>query len=144
MLLDHSASDSRLLTNHSVTFAGLNSARIYYFQVASRDIAGNTIVDDNNGNLFTFKTLSAPQPPWFDNLESGAPGWSNAPDPNVGGNSSWGLGPPPSGALQTTAHSGVNVWDSALAGSRTTPTPAVALGGYLISPAIDLFRRQPG
>ena len=39
----------------------------------------NIAVDDNNGNLFTFQTLKAPTPPWFDNLESGAPGWTVVP-----------------------------------------------------------------
>ena len=80
-LPDHSSYVSTLVTNHAVTVSGLSANRRYYYQVVSRDQAGNTTVDDNNGNLYTFQTLKAPTPPWFDNLESGANGWTVVPDP---------------------------------------------------------------
>ena len=72
---------STLVTNHSVTVPGLLANRIYNYEVVSRDQAGNTTVDDNHGNLYTFQTLKAPAPPWFDNLENGANGWTVVPDP---------------------------------------------------------------
>ncbi len=137
VLLDHSASDPRLVLNHSVTFAGLNSGTIYYYQVASRDLAGNTAVNDNNGNLFTFTTRTAPQPPWFDNLDTGAPGWTTVPDPDVSSNSSWTLGTPSNG-LETSAHSGANAWGSDLTGNAVADPNGLGFGGYLISPPVDL------
>src|SRR2546430_7778925 len=36
------------LTSHEVTVVGLQSDRTYYYQVVSRDLAGNTTVDDNH------------------------------------------------------------------------------------------------
>ena len=50
-LPDRSSYVSALVTNHAVTVSGLSANRIYYYQVVSRDQAGNTTVDDNNGNL---------------------------------------------------------------------------------------------
>ena len=55
-----------LVTNHSVTVSGLLANRDYHYLVVSRDQAGNTVVDDNHGNYYTFSTLKAPTPPWFD------------------------------------------------------------------------------
>ena len=81
-LPDRSAYASALVTNHAVTISGLSANRIYYYQVVSRDQAGNSTVADNNGNLYTFQTLKAPTPPWFDNLDTGAPGWTVVPDPS--------------------------------------------------------------
>ena len=59
----------------------------------SRDEAGNTHRDDNHGALYTFTTLKAPQPPWSDDLESGAPDWTVVPDPS-GTDLNWTLGTP--------------------------------------------------
>ena len=62
-LLSQTAYDAGLVTNHAVTVSGLLANRDYYFQVVSRDAAGNTTVDDNNGDFYTFTTARAPQPP---------------------------------------------------------------------------------
>jgi len=67
---------SALATNHAITISGLLPNHVYYYEVVSRDQAGNTTVDDNNGNLYTFQTLKPPVPPWFDNLETGATNWT--------------------------------------------------------------------
>jgi hypothetical protein len=123
---------SALVTNHSVTVSGLLASHVYYYQVVSRDQAGNTTVDDNNGNLFTFQTLKAPAPPWFDNLESGAPGWSVVPDPSMGSDINWTLGTPNNG-LETSAHSGTNAW-----GSNLNHQPFEIESSFLYSPVIDL------
>jgi Bacterial TSP3 repeat len=111
----------------------LSANRIYYFQVVSRDQAGNTTVDDNGGNFYTFHTLKAPAPPWFDNLESGAPGWTVVPDPAQGSDINWTLGTPHN-ALVTSAHSGINVWGSDLDGDQNF----VLASSFLYSPVIDL------
>jgi hypothetical protein len=129
-LPDHASYVSTLVTNHTVTVSGLSANRIYYYQVVSRDQAGNTTVDDNNGDLYTFQTLKAPAPPWSDNLESGAPGWSVVAD--SGTEINWTLGTPNNG-LTNSAHSGTNAWGSNLTGQSFT-----IASSFLYSPVIDL------
>ena len=123
---------SALVTNHAVTISGLLANHVYYYQVASTDHAGNTTVDDNNDNLFVFQTLKAPAPPWFDNLESGAPGWTVVPDP-AGSDLNWTLGTPHNG-LVTSAHSGTNAWGGDLNGNQTFTLAS----SFLYAPVIDL------
>ena len=122
-----------LVTNHSVTISGLLANRVYDYQVVSRDQAGNTTVDDNYGNYYKFTTLKAPTPPWFDNLESGAPGWTVVPDPVYGSDINWTLGTPSNGIV-TNAYSGTNAWSSDLNGSQNF----FLASSYLYSPVIDL------
>jgi len=131
-LLDQSAYDARLVTNHSVTLSGLWANRTYYYDVTSRDQAGNSATDDNHGALYSFVTPTILQPPWFDNLESGAKGWSVVPDPELGSDINWTLGTPNNG-LQTSAHSGSNCWGSDLDGQQT-----FIIASFLYSPFIDL------
>jgi hypothetical protein len=132
-LPDRSSYLSLLVTNHAVTVSGLSANRTYYYQVVSRDQAGNTTVDDNWGNLYMFQTLKAPTPPWFDNLESGAPGWSVVPDPVNGSDINWTLGTPNNG-LVTSAYSGTNAWSSDLDGNQNF----FLASSYLYGPVIDL------
>ena len=106
-----------MVTNHSVTVPGLSANRIYNYQVVSRDQGGNTTVDDNHGNLYTFQTLKAPTPPWFDNLENGSNGWTVVPDPSQGSDINWTLGTPNNG-LVTGAYSGANAWGGDLDGDQ--------------------------
>ena len=101
--------------------------------MTSRDAAGNTTVDDNHGDLYTFTTQTAPQPPWSDNLESGAPGWTVVPDPVYGSDINWTLGTPHNG-LQNRAHSGTNAWGSDLNGQSFS----LLASSFLYSPVIDL------
>jgi hypothetical protein len=124
---------SALVTNHAIIISGLLPNHVYYYEVVSRDQAGNTTVDDNNGNLYMFQTLKPPAPPWFDNLESGAPGWSVVPDPVNGSDLNWTLGTPNNG-LVTSAHSGVNAWGSDLNGDQDFSLAS----SFLYSPVIDL------
>jgi hypothetical protein len=121
-----------LVTNHAVTIGGLAANRTYYYQVVSRDQAGNTSVDDNQGALFSFQTRPAPRPPWSDDLESQASDWSVVPDP-MGTDMNWTLGRPNNG-LQTAAHSGTNAWGSNLDGQQFN----LFASSYLFSPLIDL------
>ena len=131
VLLDRTAYAGAFVTNHSVTVSGLSPNRVYFYDVISRDQAGNTTVNDNQGNLYTFQTLLAPRPPWSDNLESGAPNWSVVPDPS-GTDMNWQLGTPNNG-LQTSAHSGTNAWGSNLKGQSFSLAST-----FLYSPVIDL------
>ncbi len=126
----NSVYSSALVTNHSMTISGLLANHIYNFQVVSRDQAGNTTVDDNNGNFYTFTTLRAPAPPWFDNLEGSINGWTALADPDIGSDVTWTLHTPNNG-LVSNAHSGVNAWDSGHQISFWGST-------YLYSPIIDL------
>jgi subtilisin family serine protease len=132
-LPDRSSFVSTLVTNHAVNIGGLSANRTYYYEVVSRDQAGNTRVDDNRGSLYTFQTLKAPAPPWFDNLESGAPGWTVVPDPASGSEINWTLGTP-NNDLATSAHSGTNAWGSDLDGNQSF----FLASSYLYSPIIDL------
>jgi subtilisin family serine protease len=129
----HSSYVSALVTNHAVTISGLLANRTYYYEVVSRDQAGNTSVDDNHGNFYMFQTLQAPTPPWFDNLESGAPGWTVVPDPTGDSEINWTLGTPHNG-LATSAYSGTNAWGSDLDGNQNF----FLASSYLYSPIIDL------
>ncbi len=133
-LLDRTAYQPQLLTNHAVYISGLSANRTYFFQVASRDSAGNTTVDDNSGKLYTFVTRPAPRPPWSDDLESGAVGWTVVPDPANGSDMNWALGTPTGNTLQSSAHSGVNCWGSDLHSQDFN----FLASSYLGSPLIDL------
>ncbi|MGH7952372.1 MAG: S8 family serine peptidase, partial [Limisphaerales bacterium] len=137
LLPDRSSYVSTLATNHAVTIGGLSANRTYYYQVASRDQAGNTTVDDNNGNLYTFQTLKAPTPPWFDNLEAGVTNWTVVPDPDYGSDINWTLGTPNNG-LVSSAYSGTNAWGSDLNGDQNF----FLASSYLYSPVIDLSGLQ--
>ncbi|SPE56354.1 Fibronectin type III domain protein (modular protein) [Verrucomicrobia bacterium] len=133
VLLDRSVYSGALVTNHAVTVSGLSASRTYYYQVVSRDQAGNTAEADNNGALYTFSTLQAPRPPWSDDLEGGAPGWTVVPDPTYGSDINWTLGTPNNG-LQTQAHSGTNAWCSDINGDQNF----FLASSYLYGPVIDL------
>ena len=133
LLPDRSASASELVTNHTVTISGLTANRQYYYQVVSRDAAGNSTVDDNNGSFYTFQTLKAPTPPWFDNLEGNTADWTVVPDPVNGTELNWTLGTPNNG-LVTSAYSGTNAWCSDISGNQNI----LYASSYLYSPVIDL------
>ncbi|MCK5029853.1 MAG: S8 family serine peptidase [Thermoplasmatales archaeon] len=51
------AGNSDMVTSHSITLAGLSSSTKYYFQVKSTDASHNTVIKDNNGDLYEFTTL---------------------------------------------------------------------------------------
>lgn len=132
VLLGRTAHSGTLTTNHAVSVAGLLANRDYYYQVVSRDQAGNTTVDNNEGALYTFTTRPAPRPPWFDSLEDGVGDWTVVPDP-LFAEVQWTLGTPANG-LMNSAHSGTNAWGSVLHGEPIS----LATHSFLISPAIDL------
>jgi hypothetical protein len=118
----------------------LDSSSTYYFQVTSRDQAGNSATDDNQGALFTFVTPKTLQPPWFDNLESGARNWTIVPDPTYGSTDpaqNWILGTPNNSSLVNSAHSGTNAWGVYPNNSEGGDGLGI-FSTYLYSPVIDL------
>ncbi|HZI30858.1 MAG TPA: choice-of-anchor J domain-containing protein, partial [Candidatus Binatia bacterium] len=129
----NSVYNSALVTNHSLTISGLLANRVYYYQVVSRDQAGNTTVDDNGGNYYAFQTLKGLTPPWSTDFEMNTDGWTVVPDPSTGSEINWELGTPNNG-LVSSAYSGTNAWGSDLHG---TPISFIA-SSYLYSPVIDL------
>ncbi len=124
---------SALVTNHSLIISSLVPNHIYHYQVTSRDLAGNTTVEDNQGNYYTFTTLKGLTPPWFTDLEGDGTGWTVVPDPANGSDINWELGTPHNG-LTSSAHSGTNAWSSNLSGSQDL----FLASSFLYSPPIDL------
>src|SRR5262249_22655688 len=130
-LPDKSSYLPALVTNHSVLVSGLQANRTYYYQVVSRDQAGNTVIAPTNGNLFTFQTLKGPGRPWSDNLDTNASGWKVISDSSSDQN--WSLGTPHNG-LASSAYSGTNAWGSDLDGNQNFSVAS----SYLYAPVIDL------
>jgi subtilisin family serine protease len=115
---------------HTLSLSGLAPDRLYYYQLVSRDEAGNTVVDNNGGRLYTLRTLKPIVPPWFDNLENSATNWTVVD--GEGSSKSWELGTP-SGPLGVTAYSGSKVWGINLMGGSYDQSHSM-----LIAPGIDL------
>jgi len=129
-LLGRTAYLSVLETSHEVFLEGLRPDRVYYYQVSSRDQAGNLTVSDNNGALYSFRTLLPFSAPWFDDLENGSGDWSIfAPDESEAG---WQFGTPRNN-LANSGHSGQLAWGTSLNGEVLT-----FVESFLISPPIDL------
>jgi hypothetical protein len=128
--LGKTAYESAKDTSHGVLLTTLLPDRVYFYRVVSRDEAGNTLIDDNNGNLYTFRTLKPLLAPWRDNLETGGGDWSIQDGDDT--ENSWELGPP-NNDLDNQAHSPSNAWGTNLDGDSL---------GYmfsnLISPALEL------
>ncbi len=121
-------------TSHSVTLNNLQPDHTYYFRVVSRDQAGNATVDENDGKLFTFRTLVPLKPPILLDFEAGAPGWTVEMLEDLGeaGDTEWSLGSPANG-LSIGAHSGTKAWGSNLSDEAIT-----MVSSDLVSPVIDL------
>src|SRR5439155_16456196 len=102
----------------------------YYYQVVSRDVAGNAVIDDNHGQFYTFHTLQPLQPPFSDDFDAGASGWTVfSSDESM---TQWRLGVPANG-LVLEAQSPPNAWGSNLGGDFIDTADT-----FLISPSIDL------
>jgi len=103
----------------------------YYYRVVSRDEAGNTTIDDNDGNLYTFRTLRPLTPPWVDNLDgNSSTNWTVIDGEDTF--ATWTLGVPDNG-WESEAHSPPNAWGSNLDGSNLDQAES-----FLVGPAILL------
>ncbi len=131
-LLDRVANGSVLGTSHRVVIPNLKPGRTYYYQVASRDFAGNTRTDDNQGQLYSFRTAQSLSAPWSDDLENGPAGWSSRDVDGNGSNGNWQFGQP-ANVLALSGHSGMNVWGISLKGDPMSEADVL-----LISPAVVL------
>jgi len=148
--LSRTAFSAELATNHVLQINGLVPDRNYFFQVVSRDAAGNQVVDNNGGKLYVVRTLKPLTPPWNDNLESSPEGWVVYNDTSGGAALPGDItdpgstdGPLPSSGWQhgvpaqtniVTAHSGTNVWATNLNGDSVDYASS-----DLISPAVGLI-----
>lgn len=128
--LGRAAYDARLDFGHEVRLVGLQPDQTYYYRVVSRDEAGNTMIDDNGGSLYIFRTLRPLLPPWMDNLDSGATNWTVFDFEDSF--STWTLGVPNNG-WEESANSPPNAWGSNLDGGILDQADTV-----LISPPIHL------
>lgn len=57
-VLGQNANSSNLVVSHSVLLFGLKPGTLYYYDVQSADVVGNTALSDNGGNHYTFVTLT--------------------------------------------------------------------------------------
>ena len=130
LILSRTAYSPSLTTDHSIILTALVPNHTYYYEVISRDAAGNTTLDDNHGLLYSFTTLTPLTPPWSDNLDTGATNWSliSPEESQV----QWTLGTPNNGA-ETNAHSPPNAWGSNLKGASIDSAES-----FLVSPAVLL------
>lgn len=129
-LLSRTAYNPTPTTDHTVTLSGLRPDTLYYYRVVSRDAAGNLGLDDNAGQLYTFRTRQPLAPPFFDNMDGPDPGWTvfNSEE-TVGG---WERGTPSNGH-ESAAHSPPWAWGTSLRGQSYD-----YMETFLISPAIYL------
>lgn len=124
-LLGRTAADENQTEFHALALDQLQPDSLYYYRITSRDRAGNVSTTE----IRTFRTEVPAHPPWVDDLEGNAEGWSvyTVEDSQRG----WELGPP--GFLSPPAYSPVNAWGSNLSGDY-----ADQIESFLISPAILL------
>ncbi|MEY2409756.1 MAG: hypothetical protein QOF48_2426 [Verrucomicrobiota bacterium] len=128
--LGRTAYDAELQLDHEVRLTGLVPDRLYYFQVVSRDSAGNARTEDNGMNFLVFHTLAPLHPPFFDEFESSGANWDVFSGDDS--TSQWTLGSPNNG-LESSAKSGVACWGSSRLGETSDQ-----IDTFLISPAIEL------
>jgi hypothetical protein len=129
--LGRTAYDPEFKLDHELLLTGLLPDRQYFFQVVSRDPAGNARVDDNATNLYAFRTLAPVQPPFIDHMESSTTNaWSVFS--NDGSEAHWQFGVPNNG-VETMANSPPYCWGSCLHGENPE-----LVDTFLISPAIEL------
>jgi hypothetical protein len=115
---------------HQLILDALQPGHTYFYQVVSRDAAGNTVVDDNNGQLYTFQTRTPRMVPWSDDMEGASTDWTvESTDESE---YEWQLGTPANG-LQEAGHSGTKAWGNNLNGLQGFYTESA-----LISPAFML------
>lgn len=129
-LLGRTAYNASPSTFHEVRLSGLAPNRTYYYRVVSRDVAGNVRTDDNNGELYTLRTLEPLTPPWSDDMESGGEQWTVHTVEES--QADWTLGLPDNGDV-SEANSPVNAWGSNLKGHSLD-----AAESFLLSPALYL------
>jgi hypothetical protein len=128
--LGRTAHTSDIDTVHEVLVTGLAPDRTYYYRLVSRDVAGNTVIKDDNGQPYMLRTLRPEMPPYTNNFDGGVSGWDTFSSDESA--TKWTLGVP-NNFLEREAHSPPYAWGSCLNGANTD-----TIDTFLISPAIDL------
>ena len=146
--LTRSAYNAGTGMDHAVQLQGLLPDKTYYFQVVSRDEAGNMTIDNRTNQYYTVRTLKPLTAPWTDALDDAEPGWAVYDESTSGAalfpgddtgdvgitGSVWQFGSPVN-AQGVTAHTGPNVWATNLKGDTVDfaitdlITPAISLVG---------------
>ncbi len=119
-----------LATDHSADLTGLSDCTVYSFYVESSDAAGNTAVDDNGGEYYTFVTDQI-MLMLYESMDSD-PGWTTEDDwewgQPTGQGGSYGSPDP------TEGYNGDNVYGYNLNGDYTNYMSSTE---YLITGSID-------
>ena len=134
--LNRTAYVGDLDTTHEVRITGLVPDRTYYFQIASRDAAGNLTTDDRDGRLYSFRTLRPLVPPFLDNFTTFNTNWTVVTSElaEIASDTRWEFGVPQNGR-ETNSHTGTNAWGNNLSGlaietaSTDLVSPAISLTG---------------
>ena len=134
--LNRTAYVGDLATVHEVRLTGLVPDRTYYFQIASRDAAGNLTTDDRDGRLYSFRTLRPLVPPFLDNFSALNTNWTVVTSElaEIASDTRWEFGVPQNGR-ETNSHTGTNAWGNNLSGlaletaSTDLVSPAISLTG---------------
>jgi hypothetical protein len=136
--INRTAYDPAFTTDHEIALADLLPDTVYYFKLTSRDPAGNSVEDDNQGKFFTFRTLKPLQPPYTDTFDTGSTNWQVLAGITDEGTLSlfssleWQRGQP-NNVLATKAHSGSVCW-----GTNLGAGAGDFASSDLVSPAILL------
>lgn len=127
--------DRALAEVHTLALLGLNENLPYYFLVEVRDPAGNEVIDDNGGALYTFHTRYTVST-FRDDMEVGEGNWTHYGDVDQWeyGTPTWENGPP-------AAYSGDFCWGTRLDGYLEHDD--LLMGGYiwheyLVSPEVNV------
>ena len=132
--LNRTAYTGELDTAHAVRLTGLVPDRVYYFQIASRDAAGNLTTDDRGGKFYSFRTQRPLVPPYFDNVDTARTNWIIQASEIAGlaSDTQWSFGVP-NNTRETNSHTGTNAW-----GNNRNGLAIENANTDLISPAISL------
>ena len=132
--LNRTAYVGDLETVHEVRLTGLVPDRTYYFQIASRDAAGNLATDDRGGRLYSLRTLRPLSPPFADGFLTLNTNWTVVTSElaETPSDTRWEFGVPQNGR-ETNSHTGTNAW-----GNNLNGIPIETASTDLVSPAISL------
>lgn len=115
----------RFNTNHTLTISGLDPCTDYVFSIEAMDPARNTVIDDNQGVYYTYKTYRNDTVLW-ESLDTD-PGWDTESDWE------WGI-PEGNSGDPTSGYTGSHVYGYNLAGAYENSMPTYSL----VSPVLDL------
>jgi len=122
-ILDQTAQSAVPMMEHSVVLRDLTPCTYYYFVIRAEDVAGNTVVDDNDGIYFRSNTMSLEV--FFNEPLTSDPGWTTE--------GMWAFGQPTGQGGEhgypdpTSGFTGNNVYGYNLNGDYPNNSPAHSL-----------------